>query len=100
MRNVVVSKTAAAKLDNLLHYLETEWSENVKQRFIATLDTSLKQVSKYPHSFERSQMKPELHRCVVTRQTSIFYTFDEHRIYIVTLFDNRMNSRKLKKQTK
>ncbi len=97
MRKVVVSKTAAAKLNHLPHYLETEWSENVKQNFIATLDTYLKQISKYTHSFKKSQMKPELYRCVVTRQTSIFYTFDEHRIYIVTLFDNRMDLIKLKK---
>ena len=34
-RQVVLSKTAEIKLDKLLTYLETNWSENVKLRFIS-----------------------------------------------------------------
>jgi len=34
MREIVLSKTAAIKLENLLNYLEDEWSSRVKQKFI------------------------------------------------------------------
>lgn len=100
MRSILLSKTAAAKLEILLNYLEEEWSDRVKQNFIAKLDNSLKQISKYPLSFEKSKLKPELHRCLVTKQTTLYYKFDTKRIFVVTLFDNRMNPNKLKKEIK
>ncbi|MEI8084683.1 MAG: type II toxin-antitoxin system RelE/ParE family toxin [Paludibacter sp.] len=100
MRRVVLSKTAANKLDILLKYLEFEWSEKVKHNFIEKLDNSTEQIRRYPLSCEKSQLKLGLHRCIVTKQTTLYYTFDTKRIYIVTLFDNRMNPKKLKEETK
>ncbi len=38
MRKIILSRNAALKLDKLLHYLENEWSEKVKQEFINKLD--------------------------------------------------------------
>lgn len=100
MRSIVLSKTAARKLEMLLKYLEEEWSEKVKHNFIEKLDNSLEQINKYPLSYEKSQLKPELHRCLITKQTTLYYKFDSKRVYVVTLFDNRMNPKKLKQETK
>lgn len=100
MKTIVLSKIAAKKLENLLEYLEKEWSEKVKLNFIDKLDKSLKQISKYPLSYEKSQIKPELHRCLVSKHTTLYYTFDTKRVYIVTVFDNRMDPEKLKQETK
>ena len=100
MREIVLSKTAAIKLENLLNYLETEWSNRVKQNFIKKLDNSLTQIQAYPHSFEKSELKPNLYRCVITKQTSLYYKFDVKKVYIVTIFDNRMNPKKVKEGTK
>ena len=100
MRSIILSKIAAKKLESLLEYLEVEWSEKVKSNFIEKLDKSLKQISKYPLSCEKSQLKPELHRCIVSKQTTIYYKFDTKRIFVVTVFDNRMNPEKLKQKTK
>jgi len=100
MRSILLSRTAAKKLEILLNYLEEEWSEKVKQNFIVKLDNSLKQISKYPLSCEKSHIKQELYRCLITKQTTLYYTFDTKRIYVVTIFDNRMNPKKLKQETK
>lgn len=100
MRSIILSKIAAKKLESLLEYLEVEWSEKVKLNFIDKLDKSLNQISKYPLSYEKSQVKPELHRCTVSKHSTLYYTFDTKRVYIVTLFDNRMNPEKLKQETK
>ena len=82
MRSVVLSKTAAEKLEKLLEFLEFEWSERVKHNFIVRLDKSLEQICKYPLSYEKSQLRPDLHRCLVTKQTSLFYTFDSKRVFL------------------
>ena len=60
MRDIILSKTAAAKLDNLLNYLQVEWSERIKQNFIQKLDKSIHLIQNYPLSFEKSEIKPDL----------------------------------------
>ncbi len=99
MRSIRLSKIAAKKLESLLEYLEVEWSEKVKHNFIDKLDKSLKQISKFPLSYEKSQIKPELHRCIVSKQTTLYYKFDAKIVFVVTIFDNRMNPNKLKEET-
>ena len=100
MRTIKLSTRASKKLDKLLKYFETEWSFKVKSDFIKKLDKSLKQIQKYPDSCQQTDFVKRLHMLVVTKQTSIFYRFDSKTISVVTIFDNRMNPEKLKKETK
>ena len=99
-RKITLSKRASNKLEKLLKYLEAEWSEKVKRDFIGKLDKSLSIIQKNPDSFEKSDLIKGLHKCVVTKQTTIYYKHDKNKIYIVTLFDNRQNPIKLKRETK
>ena len=82
----------------LLEYLETEWSLNVKKDFINRLDRSLIQIQKYPESCKKTDAVTGLHILIITKHTSLFYRFDSKSIKIVTLFDNRMDPEKLKKE--
>lgn len=96
MRKVVFSKSASQKFDELLHYLESEWSAKVKQNFIRKFDNAVLQIGKYPHSAEKSEIKNGLHRLVITKQTTLYYTHNEKRVYIVAIFDTRQNPKRLK----
>jgi len=98
MRKVILSKRASGKLDKLLEYLEREWSLKAKKDFINKLDRSLKQIQKYPESSIKTNHVIGIHMFVITKHTSIFYKFDAKSILIVTLFDNRMDPEKLKKE--
>ena len=98
MRTIKLSKRASKKLEKLFEYLESEWSSKVKSDFIKKLDKSLKQIQKYPNSCQQTDFVKGLHMLVVTKQTSVFYRFDSKRITVVTIFDNRMNPNKLKKE--
>jgi plasmid stabilization system protein ParE len=91
MREVILSKQAADKLAKLLNYLETQWSERVKQNFIKKFDDSVKAVLLFPESTEKSNLKKGLHRCVVTKQTTFYYQFNDSEIQIITIFDTRMS---------
>jgi plasmid stabilization system protein ParE len=95
MRKVIFSKRAANKMEKLLDYLEVEWSEKVKQNFIKKFDKSIGFISSFPEATEESNLKKGVHRCVVTKQTTIYYIFDETKIKVVTIFDTRMNPNKL-----
>jgi plasmid stabilization system protein ParE len=99
MRKIILSKRASKRLENLLEFLELEWSIKVKNDFIKKLDKSLKQIQKFPESCQETSFVKGLHMLIVTKQTSVFYRYDSQTITIVTLFDNRMNPDKLKKET-
>ena len=72
IRTIKLSKRAAKKLDKLLEYRENEWSLQVKHEFIDKLDKSLKLIQKNPDLFPESTIENGLHKCVLTKQTTIF----------------------------
>jgi plasmid stabilization system protein ParE len=95
MKEIVFSTRARLKLEQLLDYLETEWSVKVKLSFIAKLDNALLQISKMPESCPLSKKKKGVHKCVVNRQTSLYYRISKNEIEIITFFDNRQKPSKL-----
>ena len=97
-REIRISKRALNKLAILLDFLENEWSLKVKNNFIQKLDKSLKHIQKLPESFPESQKINGLRKCVVTRQTTIFYKFTDAKIDVVMIFDNRKNPKSFIKE--
>ncbi len=96
IRDIRISKSASAKLEKLLHFLETEWSVKVKQDFIGKLDKTLHQIQNHPDSFPASDKINGLRKCVVTKQTTIFYKYSDDVIFVVAIFDNRQDPNSMK----
>ena len=99
-RKIKLSKRAIKKLDNLLVFLEKEWSIKVKNDFIHKLEKSLKQIQTLPESFPESEKIKGLRKCVVTKQTTIFFKYSNTSIDIITIFDNRQDPKSLIIETK
>jgi plasmid stabilization system protein ParE len=97
-RKVRISRRAAGKLEDLLTFLEKEWSQKVKNDFIIKLDKTLRNIDRFPESFPESQTQKGLRKCVITRQTSMYYKFSAKTIDIIALFDNRQNPDSLLKE--
>ncbi len=95
-RTIVISKLAERKLDILFEYLITKWSIKVKNEFINKLDKSISHIKEYPESFPSSEKEKGLRKCVVTKQTTLYYRFDDNKIKIVTIFDTRQDPQRLK----
>lgn len=93
---VVLSSSAKNTLSDLLVYLENKWSVQVKKEFIKKLDKSISRISSFPKSCPESKEMKGLFKCVVTKQTSIFYRVGSFEIEIVSIFDNRQDPKKLK----
>lgn len=98
MRKVIFSKRATKRLGNLFEYLEREWSSKIKDNFIKKFDKSILQIKLYPNSGTKSKEVEGLHKLVVTKQTSVYYKFDDNTINIITIFDSRMNINRLKNE--
>jgi len=97
VKRVIVTKRASIRLEELFNYLENEWSEKVKNDFIKKFENAICQIQQYPKMAPKSNIISDLHKYIVTRQTSIIYRNDEKSITILTIFDNRMDPINLKK---
>lgn len=92
---VVFSTLAKRKLEHLLEYLEIKWSLKVKHDFISKLDNALLRTVNFPRSCPVSQ-KRAIYKCIVSKQTSLYYRLKDDRIEVITFFDNRQNPSELK----
>ena len=100
MREIILSKRAAQKLDKLFKYLESEWSLKVKNIFAEKLDQILSHLKTFPEIGQKTNLVKGLYRLVITKQTTIYYRFDKKYIKIATIFDTRMDPKKISGEIK
>lgn len=92
---MVISKTAERKLDKLFEFLLDKWSKKVKDEFVEKLNYHIEIIRTQPEIFPESIKGNQLRRCVITKQTTLYYRFNSKRINLVTIFDTRQNPDKL-----
>lgn len=85
-------------MDKLFEYLIENWSVNVKKEFVKKLDSSIEIIRNQPEIFPESKKGKGLKRCVITKQTTLYYRYNSDRINVVTIFDTRQDPKKLDKE--
>lgn len=90
------SERATLDLQNVIAYLQENWTEKEVRNFVRKLDKRLTLISANPRLFPMSNKKNNVRRSVLTKQTVIYYETSTDVIKIVTLFDTRQDPRKLK----
>ena len=95
-REVIWAPSAIRELDNILDYLENNWSKTVSENFFNTLDHSVELIKLNPYQFPALSKEKRFYKCVVTKHNSIFYSVpNETLIRILHVFDTRQDPRKL-----
>lgn len=94
-RKVILTDTAKEKLSSLLNFLQENWSEKVKKDFVKILDYKIDSIKLNPKICPSSEKESGLHRCVLTKQNSMYYRYNSDEIVIITFFDTRQNPDKL-----
>ena len=89
--NVFLAPEAEEQLNLLLEYLDSEWGAKVCDNFLEKFDRALQTIAWSPAAYPFSTKFPGLHKCVVTRQTSIYYRILENEIEIAAVLDNRQD---------
>ena len=96
-REIVFSKNAEKRLVDLLEYLELKWSIKVREKFISKLDKSIYLIQNDPEIFPKSQINKNQYRCVLSKQTTLYYKHNSKRVSVLSLFDTRQNPIKINK---
>ena len=99
---VYLSKLAESKLLKLTEHLLEEWNVKVRDKFINRLTDKLNQISSYPKSCPQSDNFKGLFKCVVSKQTTLYYRIqiEKQEIEIITFFDSKQNPDELNKEIK
>jgi plasmid stabilization system protein ParE len=94
---VIWSQRASRDLNGIQDYLESKWTEKEIRGFFRNLEKHLELIRENPKLYPAADKWKEVRRCVLSKQTSLYYRIKSRTIEIITLFDNRQNPDKLKK---
>lgn len=93
---VTISKRAESNLKSITEYIELNWSIRAKNKFLENLLKKIDKLSKMAEMDEALDTKNSIRRCVVTRQTIMYYRVKKGEIEIITFQDARQDPKKRK----
>jgi plasmid stabilization system protein ParE len=91
MNHVIWSPEADNDFSYILSYLNEKWEDKVTLNFINQLDDIISQIKNNPFQFPLFSGSHNIHRCVMSKQNSIFYRIENNSIFILRIFDTRQN---------
>jgi plasmid stabilization system protein ParE len=88
---------AQEELNATFDYLENNWTSREIKNFSKLLENRLLIIRNFPFIYPTNKQKKSVRRCVISKQSSIYYQIntDTKRIIILSFFDNRKNQSKL-----
>lgn len=93
---VVWTKRAERKFDNLLEYLLEEWGDRATKNFVRKVYHFLDLLSEFPSLGSLENKKKGIRGFTIVKQVNLFYTVKENQIILLNFFDNRQNPEKKK----
>ena len=90
------TEEATNNLENIILYLEANWSEKELKTFFTKLEKQLELISIFPQAYPISLKRTRVHRCVFTKNLTIYYTVDDGFIVLLSIFDTGQHPRRLK----
>jgi len=94
-KNVIWSPAAKADIENISKYIMQEWGKKVLSRFLLKVDRIINQIVINPKQYSEINTKLKIRKCVITKQNTIFYRFQNGKIEIVRIYDTRQDPNKL-----
>jgi len=90
------TEEAIHNLECIIEYLESNWTSKEVSRFFVKLEKQIHLLSLFPEAYPLSLKKKNVHRCVFTKNLTIYYTVDNEYLVLLSLFDSRQDPRKVK----
>ncbi len=94
---LIWSDEALENLKGIIEYLEKSWTSREIKKFARLLDKNLNLIRVNSKSFPKSGQSEDFRRAVISKQVSIIYQIENQGIQIISIFDNRQNPNRLKK---
>lgn len=96
IREVRWSKTSRQTYLDILLYIQEKWGDEKAVEFAEKVESLIQNIIKMPLMFPATEHEgKQIRRCVVSKQTSIYYKVEETSIDLITFYDNRQNPENL-----
>ena len=93
---IVWSKRANLKFDQIITYLIEEWGEQSAKQFIGKVFTILEILSEFPEIGSVENKEKSIRGLTVVKQVNLYYRIKNDKIILLVFFDNRQNPKKKK----
>lgn len=97
MRKLVLTAKAKKQLQDIFDYIESKWSREARIKVAKKIYKNFYIIESNPELFPISEFNTNLKKCVVSKQTTIFFSYNYAKISVVSVFDTRQNPTKIKK---
>jgi plasmid stabilization system protein ParE len=87
---------AINNLEEILDYLITNWSQKEVVQFKYKLSKQIDLILQFPKMFPVSDYNQKLRKAVLSKQTTLFYQIKGEEIYLVYIFVNTRNIKRIK----
>jgi plasmid stabilization system protein ParE len=94
--NLFWTEEALRNLDEILIYLETNWTDRERKTFIIKLSKQVDLIYRNPNLFPVSEYNSRLRKAVLSKQTTIFYELDGFNINLIYLFNSKKDIKRIK----
>ena len=85
------SERAIQDYERLTEYLYEQWGEKLTLRVLEGIYHQIGRVMNNPEQFPIFIKENLIRRCVASSQTSIFFVVKPEKIFLLSIFDNRLN---------
>ena len=98
MPNYKIHYTDRASLDqqNLYEYLLEKWGMQTVKKLDVKIEQSLSLIAQQPEMYPAAGQKTSIRRCVISKQTSLYYRVKKYNIELLAFFDTRQHPLKRK----
>jgi plasmid stabilization system protein ParE len=96
LKELIFTERSLKEIKNISEFITVKWSIRVNLKFLNKLKSNFDLLIINPEIFPPIQQK-KLRKCVISKQTTIFYKIEKNQIIIVSVFDSRQNPLKINK---
>ncbi len=76
------------------NYLLYKFTQREVDKFFHLLEIFESVIVTFPELYPKSSINKKVHRAVLSKQLSVFYTITKNKISVVAILDNRMSDTK------
>ena len=86
---IVFSDVAVEMLLTIADFIENKWSKKQSDEFLEKVHKTIGLASKQPYMFKASEIREDVRKGLISKQTSFYYKIQEKEIIILFFWDNR-----------
>lgn len=86
---VLLTEIAQASIDEKFEYLKSEFGENTARSFLKQMFKFIDLVSYFPEIGKIEVFDKDIRSFRLNKQSTVFYSLEKNKVYILDLFDNR-----------